>query len=136
MADLPQGYIDDVAIDGPIRLLRRVPEDLWRDGVIKSSSFDEREEGCGLSVTVWSSPNDLEDVLRGHAEFGVICVTAAAFRFECALIARVPLEGNPNHCEVFPRMGKKARRRLRDASIWVHYGEWVSAEHRGPTEPF
>lgn len=127
---------DDPAIAGDLRLLRRVPELLVHDGEIEKSNFDEREVGHGLSVTVWESPQDLEDVLVGHENFGVVSVKASVFRGEGMAIVRVPLEGNPNHCEVFPRLGQGAQRRIKKQAKWVYYPEWVRAEHRVAVEPF
>lgn len=127
---------DDPAIVGDLRLLRRVPQGRVHNGKIEDSNFDEREEGHGLSVTVWLSPQDLEDVLLGHEDFGVVCVKASILRAEGAIIVRVPLEGNPNHCEVFPRLAKPARRRIREQAPWVFYPAWVAAEHRTQVEEF
>lgn len=136
MADLPDGAEDNEQIAGQIRLLRRVPENRVHNGEIEKTNFDERETGHGLSVTVWDSPQDLIDVLRGHENFGVVCVDAGAFRAEEAKIVPIPLEGNPNHCEIFPRLGPKAQRRIKLASRWVHYAEWVLPEHRAEIEVF
>jgi hypothetical protein len=127
---------DDPAIAGDLRLLRRVPELLVHDGEIEKSNFDERDEGHGLSVTVWESPQDLEDVLTGHENFGVVSVKSSVLRAEGVIIARVPLDGNPNHCEVFPRLSTGARRRIKRQAKWVYFPDWVCAEHRVPVEEF
>lgn len=113
-----------------MRLLRRVPKWMVHDGVIEKSNFRETEGGRGLSVTLWESDADLADVRRGNEEFGVVCVTAADLRELNMSIVRVPLVGNLNHCELFPRLGPAAQKRLKNASAWVHYPEWVSPEHR------
>lgn len=136
MADLPNGAEDDEEIAGQVRLLRRVPENRVHNGEIEKTNFDEREADHGLSVTVWGSPQDLIDVLRGHENFGVVCVDAEAFRDEEVKIVRTPLEGNPNHCEIFPRLGPKAQRRLKLAARWVRYADWVLPEHRVEIEVF
>lgn len=136
MADLPDGAEDDQQIVGKIRLLRRVPENRVHNGEIEKTNFDEREPGHGLSVTVWDSPTDLIDVLRGHENFGIVCVNAEAFRAVEAKIVRRPLEGNQNHCEIFPRLSPKAQRKIKLASCWVHYPEWVLPEHRDEMEVF
>lgn len=131
MDNLPDWAVDDPEIDGPILMLRRVPAILVQDGVFESSCFRETEVDRGLSMTPWLSDQDLEDVLRDHDDFGVIAVAASALRAEGATIARCPIEGNANHCEVLPHFGKKAQRRLKRAAGWVHYPEWVAEEHRG-----
>jgi hypothetical protein len=64
--DLPPGVADDLSIAGPTRLLRRVHKCQVNDGQIDSSVFLEREKGCGLSVTIWESPSDLDDILGNY----------------------------------------------------------------------
>ena len=128
--DLPAWATDDPSISGGVRLLRRVPQFQVHDGKPETSVFDEREPGCGLSVTVWETPDDLADILRRHEAFGVICLPAAAFREHGATIVRHALVGNLNHCEIFPRLGGGARKKLRAALSWVHYPDWVLPEHR------
>lgn len=133
MDDLPAWAVDDEEIAGPIRFLRRVHKDRVHEGVIEKSVFDDRN---GLSVTIWESPRDLEDILRRHDDFGVVCVPASAFREHNVIIARAPLVGNLNHCEVFPRLTGGPQKKLRAASSWVRYAEWVLPEHRGALETF
>lgn len=136
MDNLPAWVVDDTKITGPIRLLRRVPEFLVHSGKIEKSVFDVREAGCGLSVTVWEAPSDLEDIIRRHENFGIVCVSASAFREHNVVIARAPLVGNLNHCEVFPRMTGGRQKQLRAASRWVRYADWVVPEHREALETF
>jgi len=124
--DLPEWAIDDAEIAGERWLLRRVPQNRVQDGIPEKSNFREDEAGHGLSVTVWDSPQDLEDVRRDHESFAVICVPASAFRAEIdTVIARAPLEGNANHCEVFPHYGQGAQKRLRKTFRWVHRPAWL-----------
>ena len=134
MADQPPWVVDDPAIVGQLRLLRRVPEFLVHSGAVELSVFDEREAGCGLSMTLWLDQGDRDDLLRSHADFGVICVTADQLREEGAIIARRPLVGNLNHCEIFPRLTGGARKRLKKAAKWVEYPTWVLPEHREDVE--
>lgn len=136
MSDIPEWAKDDPTIAGSIRLLRRVPSFQVNDGVVDSSCFLEKEFGQGLSVTVWGEPSDLDDIRRRHEEFGVICVEASVFRAANAFIARAPLVGNLNHCEVFPRLSNSPRKKLKIASKWVHYPDWVKPEHRKATVAF
>lgn len=136
MDDLPAWVVDDAEIAGPIRLLRRVPEFQVHAGRIEKSVFDERVPGCGLSVTIWESPSDLDDILRRHENFGVVYVPASAFREHNVIIARASLVGNLNHCEIFPRMTGGPQKRLRAASRWVRYADWVLPEHRGAVETY
>lgn len=136
MQGLPWWATDDPEITGAIRLLRRVPRDLVHDGEIEKSNFDEREPGQGLSVTAWAVASDLDDVLRRHEDFGIVCVPADAFRNEGALIVRVPLVGNLNHCEVYPRLKGGQCKRIKRLSLWVYYPDWVEHQHTGPVETF
>jgi hypothetical protein len=134
LVDLPEHFLDDPEIVGEAKLLRRVPEFLVHDGVIESSVFDERSQGCGLSMTIWHGPTDIEDVLRGHDGFGLVCVKAGELRDKGALIVRHPLVGNLNHCEIFPRLSGGARKKLKKAAKWVLYPDWVLPEHRKDIE--
>lgn len=136
MLDLPAWVVDDPAIDGTIRLLRRVHPMLIHSGTIEKGVFAERESGCGLSVTIWESPSDLEDILRWHENFSVVCVSASAFREHGAIIARAPLVGNLNHCEIFPRMTGGQQKKLKAAARWVRYADEVLPEHREAVEVF
>jgi hypothetical protein len=133
VAELPGGAVDDPEIAGERWLLRRVPKILVHDGVPESSNFREDEEGHGLSVTLWDSAQDLFDIQRDHDDFGVIAVPASVFRDAEAVIVRSPLEGNENHCEIFPRLTSGQQRRCKKAVRWVYYPEWVEEQHRGET---
>jgi len=134
--DLPQWAVDDPAIAGRVRLLRRVGRYQVNDGIIDSSCFLEKEEGRGLSVTIWEAQSDLDDVRRFNENFGVVCLAAQAFRLEGSRIVRAALVGNLNHCEIFPRLGSGARKRLKAAAKWVHYPDWVLMDHRVEVEHF
>lgn len=136
MSDLPQGVVDDASVAGETRLLRRVPIYQVHEGKVQSNAFDERAAGCGLSVTAWENPGDLDDVLAGHEGFAVICVTADDVRSVGGIIVRSPLPNNPTHCEIFPRLSSGLRKKLRAMHRWVRYPDWVSEEHRGPLEAF
>jgi len=134
--ELPDWAIDDPAIQGEMRLLRRVPALLVHSGVIEKNNFRETEDGRGLSVTLWADPSDLDDVLRFEPELGVVCVSAQSLRDAGAFIVRVPLVGNLNHCEIFPRLTPGPLKRLKAAARWVRYPPWVAEEHRGNIEEF
>jgi hypothetical protein len=135
-AELPGWAIDDPAIAGATRLLRRVPERMVHGGVVESSNFREDEIGRGLSLTIWESESDLADIRRFNESFGVVCVAANVFREAGAVIVRVPLVGNLNHLEVFPRFSSSPLKKMKLAARWVHYPDWVVTEHRGPIEAF
>jgi hypothetical protein len=75
----------------------------------------------GLSMTVWQVAGDLEDVLRFNEQFGVLCVNAEDVRNQGLEIARYPLVGNLNHCEVYGQLSSSKRNALRDAARWVRF---------------
>lgn len=112
------------------RLLRRVPRGRVHNGTCEGSNFREDEPGRGLSVTLWETDQDLADVRRFNEDFGVIAVPAEIFRDAGVRIVRVPLVGNLNHCEIFPRLSPSPQKKLRTASRWVFYPDWVLQEHR------
>jgi len=115
-------------------LLRRVPRLLVHAGVVESSNFRETEAGRGLSVTLWESEADLADVRRFNEDLGVVWVAASIFRDAGATIVRVPLVGNLNHCELFPRFSPSPLKKMKNAARWVYYPDWVLPEHRGPVD--
>ena len=136
MADLPTWAVDDPEICTPLRLLRRVPRFQVINGVIDSSTFLEKEDGRGLSVTVWQSPCDLDDIRRLELSLGVVCVPVQPLRDAGVRIVRVPLVGNLNHCEIVPRLTPGQRKALKRAASWVHYPDWVATEHRTTVTEF
>jgi hypothetical protein len=133
MSDKPDGLIDDGTIPDEAWLLRRIPRLLCKDDIsIESSNFDERQTDLGLSVTLWLTQRDLELTLVGHEDFGIVAVKAEAFRREDGIIVRKPLEENPNHCEIYPRMKNSRCKRIRDSARWVYYPPWFPLENRVP----
>lgn len=137
MVGLPNWVIDDPLIAAPYRLLRRVHRCTVHDGLADRSTFEEQEEGQGLSVTLWSAPSDLDDVRRFNEDFGVICFDVALIRgIAGSIICRVSLVGNLNHCEIYPRLTPSSRKACKRNYRWVHYPDWVEAEHRGLVETF
>lgn len=136
MDGLPDWAVDDAEVAGSIRLLRRVHPMLIHSGKIEKGVFADREAGCGLSVTIWESPSDLDDIIRRHEDFCVVCVPASAFREFGVVIARHPLVGNLNHCEIFPALTGGQQKRLRAASQFVRYADDVPAEYRAQLVEF
>jgi hypothetical protein len=132
VASLPEWAVDAGDIPDSACLLRRVPPSGLKDGQPDSGNFRNREVGFGLSVTVWTGDADLQDVLRGNEHCGVVTIVAADARALGLIIARAPLEGNPNHCELFPAPSQGRRNLLRNACEWVVYPEIIPAELRQP----
>lgn len=139
MAELPAHLEDDLIIAGEVRLLRRVPM-MWvaANGAPDRSNFQHKSnENSGWSCTLWDSDVDLYNLTSGHTEFGVVRIKAEAFRQFGLQIARVPIDGNPNHCEVFgPMTSKSQAGKLRDQCVWVKYPPSVPDAARGPLETF
>lgn len=136
MADLPDWATDDPQIAAPLRLLRRVHRCQVHDGRFDSSCFLENEKEQGLSVTLWESLADLDDIRRFHEDFGIICFDVAVARQPDVVIMRAALVGNLNHCEVYPKLPPRLRKACKRNGRWVHYPEWVADEHRRPVEQF
>lgn len=132
MAGLPEGAVDAADIPDNACLIRRVPP-LWVSKARPdTSNFRNKEAGFGLSVTLWAGDSDLEDILRDHEHCGVVTIVAADARALGLIIARSPLDGNPNHCELFPAATKGRQNLLRNASEWVAYPEVIPPEQRKP----
>lgn len=130
MADLPEWAIDADDIPGSSCLLRRVPPH-WLNGARPdSSNFRNKETNHGLSVTLWVTDSDLEDIQRDHEACGIVTIVAEDARALGLLIARAPLAGNPNHCELFPTISKARQNLLKNASEWVVYPEIVPQDDR------
>lgn len=111
---------DDASIQDAARLLRRVPPNWVADGPRpEKSNFEERSSGHGLSVTLWESQADLDATVAERPEFGVIFVTAGQMREAGFSIVRVPIDGNPNHCECYGAPTPSKRRKLAVEAKWV-----------------
>ncbi len=130
MPNLPDWLSDDASINGAVRLLRRVPSGRLSGCRPDTSNF--RVSGAvdpitgivlGLSVTVWQTAGDLEDVLRFNEQFGVLCLNAEQVREQGLEIVRYPLVGNLNHCEVYGQLSSSKRNALRNAARWVRFPE-------------
>lgn len=123
MADWIPSDIDDPAISGKLRLLRRIPALKVREGTPDSDNFRHAlGQNTGWSCTLWESPADLTDVRRFHDDFGVVRLFAEDIRQFGLTIARRPLIGNLSHCEVFGDMSKKTIcRALKKIAPWVIY---------------
>lgn len=132
MAGVPDWAVDAGDIPDGACLLRRVPPNRLSGARPDTSNFQNKQEGFGLSVTFWESDGDLEDVRRGYETFGVVTIVAADARALGLLIARSPLDDNPNHCEIFPTVSGGRRTLLRNASQWVVYPDAFPLEAREP----
>jgi hypothetical protein len=126
--DIPDWLSDDASINGAVRLLRRVPPGRLNDCKPDTSNFKLHgavdsltQIAHGLSITVWETEDDLKDVLRFNEQFGVLCVNAEQVREQGLSIARYPLVGNLNHCEIYGQFSGSRRNALREAARWVKF---------------
>lgn len=114
---------DDLTVGPAAKLLRRLHPDWVHDGVPESSAFkrDSHPEAFGTSVTLWESDQDFENVMRGFENFGLVVVTMQECRDAGLGIVRMPLDENPNHCELFGPRADGKRRRLGKGARWAKY---------------
>tara|TARA_R110001606_G_C15377539_1_gene650094 strand:- start:585 stop:1010 length:426 start_codon:yes stop_codon:yes gene_type:complete len=139
MANLPGHLSDDTTIGDDRWLLRRVHPHWVHGEQPDSSNFRHPDdEQSGWSSTLFDSEIDIEDIIRDHENFGVLRVQVIALRNENLSIVRVPLDENPNHCEVYGELGpskKKIHRRLKKQALWVRYPDTVPIDIRNPIIP-
>ena len=110
---------DDLTIADDAKLLRRIPPSWIKDARPDSSNFLEKDRSTGLSVTLWESAGDLQAVVNEAPTFGIVRVTGRQLRDAGYRISRVPIEGNPNHCECYGRPSGSKRKGLATSSVWV-----------------
>jgi len=116
-------------------LLRRVPDYALAGADPDSSNFREKEEGTGLSVSVWTKPDDLESLLAEHPEWGLTTLVVSDVRKLGLRIMRAQLDDDPNHCEIWG-IGSKAPKKLKRVHKWARYNDCVPEESREAVVPF
>lgn len=127
---LPAWAVDATDIRDDQCLLRRVMEYQLDNSSPDSSAFRSKEEGYGLSVTLWESERDWEDDLRYHKDAGLTTLIVGDIRRLGVIVARAPLTGNLNHCELFG-IGSKTPKKLKKLHAWALYHTAIILEHRG-----
>ena len=136
MSDAGDGIEDDMSIPDVCRMLRRVPPLRISDHRPNSDNFLERDENSGLSVTAWFSNADLDAVISEMPDFAVCSVLARELRAAGFKIKKVPIDGNPNHCECFGKITKSNRKHLARAARWVKVPSGEEAAPFGNLEAF
>jgi len=100
-----------------------------------SSVFRNKDEGYGLSVTLWESSRDWDDVCRGHEGAGITTLVVGDVRSLGVIVARAPLVGNLNHCELF-NIGAKTPKKLKRVHAWALHHPSIEASLRGAEVTF
>lgn len=126
---IPEWVVDAPDILDHHCLLRRIPDYLLDGPDPDSSNFREKEEGTGLSVSVWASPADLENLLAEHPEWGVTTLVVSDVRKLDLKIMRAPLVEDPNHCEIWG-IGSKTPKKLKRVHKWARYNACIPQELR------
>jgi hypothetical protein len=122
-AEEPNEPQDDLTITGEMEVLRRIHPALVKPstGEPDRSVFKDDPGGVGTSVTLWSSPDDVERVVGDHSYVGVVSIRVDVLRAVGLGICFTHEEGNPNHCEVFGPRTKGKLGQLRSQVRWVKY---------------
>lgn len=138
MSDLPEWAVDAADIPDTACVLRRVPVNQIENYLPNSANFRQRDEDAssGLSVTYWQCDADLDDVARPKPIFGIISIVVADIRACGLIVARTPLVGNLNHCELFGNITQSVRKKLKRASRWVRPPQDFDAEQFVPLDSY
>jgi hypothetical protein len=126
---IPDWVVDAPDILDSQCLLRRVPDHGLIEYELESSNFREKEEGTGLSVTLWEGERDMQDLLRFAPGFGVTTLVVADVRSLGLKIMRIPLVGNLNHCEVWG-IGSKTPKKLKRVHRWAVHNAIIPLDRR------
>lgn len=112
----PEDLIDDLTVEDPDLLWRRIPPDQWVSdenlGRLRPSSgcFSDSSDGSPMSIDLGTESlkdnRGPEEMLLGLTGFGVVEFTAGFCREHGQGIVRDPVDGNDYHAGVF---GKKTR---------------------------
>lgn len=132
-ADQPE---DDPSIGDDWRMLRRIPPGWVSRYRPESSNFEIRSQGEGLSIVAWIEEEDLPRTLSEEPAFGVVVVSAGELRAAGYAIVKVPLDGNPNHCECYGSPTHGQRRQLAKAARWASLPQGAEPDGFGALEAF
>lgn len=132
---IPDWVVDAPDLPDHHCLLRRIPDHALIDAEPDSSNFREKEEGTGLSVSVWTSPDDLEALLAEHPGWGLTTLVVSDVRKLGLKIVRDPLPDDPNHCEIWG-IGSKTPKKLKRVHKWARYNDCIPEDSREPVVPF
>src|SRR5687768_2016128 len=96
-----RGYIDDSTIGDEDDLWRRVPHTpqhiVWDDNRgcfrVSSAAFDDDRDGEPMSVWLAAEAASADEMLVGHAGFGVVAIQVRVARSRQQAVVRDPLPG-------------------------------------------
>lgn len=133
--EIPDWVVDSPDILDEQCLLRRVPDHALSGAEPDSSNFREKEDGTGLSASLWSTPEALDAIVADHPSWGVTTLVVADVRKLGLLVMRAPLPDDPNHCEVWG-IGSKTPKKLKRVHRWARYNDCIPENVRGGTVEF
>jgi hypothetical protein len=126
---IPDWVVDAPDILDSQCLLRRIPDHALSGAEPDSSNFREKEKDTGLSVTLWESAKDIQDVLEDFPQYGITTLVVADVRSLGLAIVRMPLQGNINHCEIWG-IGSNTPKKLKRVHSWAIYNACIPLDLR------
>ena len=132
---IPDWVVDSPDILNHHCLLRRVPDHALSGGQPDSSNFREKEEGTGLSVSLWLTPDNLDAIIGDYPGWGVTTLVVEDVRKLGLRVMRAPIPGDPNHCEIWG-IGSKTPKKLKRVHMWARYNDCIPEEGRKPVVTF
>jgi len=102
--------------------LRRIhPQHYDRNtGKVSSAAFQNTSGTNRMSVD-WTQLSTVEDTLSGYEGFGVASISADLCWSLSQQVERVPLQGNPAHCDVVGEKPKPVRRAFAHKAAYLRY---------------
>jgi hypothetical protein len=109
--------LNDADIPNSAELWRRIVAIWWvwdeklGGRRISSQAFENSKDGSGTSV-VLVAESSVEEVLSGHAGYGLAVLTVGAAREANQGVRRVPLQDVPGHAQIEGRKSASVKRQL------------------------
>ena len=113
--------VDDASIKDEALLLRRVPPAQWvyDENRPVNGTFRADRDADQLSMTLYETQQDVDNILRPHPTFGLVALRAKDLRAAELTITRTPENGDPNHCDVNGKPSTAKRKKLALEAIVV-----------------
>src|SRR4051794_27216980 len=87
--------------------------------VVSSAAFDDDSDGEPMSVVIARPGRAPEEVLRGHAGYGLVAFSVQVAESADQEILRAPMLDEPDHAHISGPKTSSRRKRLRDGAQWV-----------------